>query len=769
MLGGCGTWGEAMGPAKHLLFCLLLALVPAIAGCSCGTGVDDGEESEDPSSSASTGATPLPCGIDCAGLPAGPCKVGVCNEGQEIGPLYECVIVAAPAGSTCDDGVFCTMEDVCDGAGSCQGGPTNDCGEPHGACDAVLCYEDTKSCSVTPASDGTLCTPDDLCQVDGVCQTGECVGEEKDCSYSPLWECNDVECDPATGACVGTPDEFKDNLPCELTGDICKVGKACQNGTCGGGTEKDCSELDVECTVGECEDGTGLCVPVAGPAVAGLPCTDGVSACQVGECTVAGACEATDSPNGADCNDHDSCTAADQCTAGACADTSPVANCSYYLRQGFETCPSGWTFGGDWECGEPSGVGPAAAHAGTGVIATKLDGVYTVNQAFATSYAQSPAIDLGDSTAPRLSFWAWDHTEGGTYDGWNVQISTNGGTSFDPITTVTPAYPLTIATQSAWGGNHAGDGWQPYSADLTAFAGQSVIIRFAFRSDGATVYPGVYVDDVVVAEPVQDPLYVTSESPLGTAYSGGAMVVPMARVGGAADAVWSIVPGGVNDAWLTIDPATGVLSGTPTPAQVGPVKVTVRVEQPTLPSNYDDKTFALKVEPALYYTSFEGACPSGWTLTGDWECGVPSVVGPASAYNGTQCIATQIDANYTDSQTFAGATATSPNIDLSGILAPVLRFRMWLDTEGGTSDGVNLKVSNDGGANYATISTVTPAYNSTISGQPAWGGHQQALGWQLVQVDLSAFAGEVISLRFAFRSDSTESYAGVYIDDVFVN
>jgi len=45
-------------------------------------------------------------------------------------------------------------------------------------------------------------------------------------------------------------------------------------------------------------------------------------------------------------------------------------------------------------------------------------------------------------------------------------------------------------------------------------------------------------------------------------------------------------------------------------------------------------------------------------------------------------------------------------------------------------------------------------------------------GWnkvgQLVQADLTAYAGETIQLRFAFESDASGTYPGVYIDDFLV-
>lgn len=691
--------------------------------------------------------------------------MGVCNTGQELGPLNNCVVVASPKGTSCDDGLFCTVGDSCDAGVCLPGSETNDCGIDRSPCDAVICAEDTQSCSVAPVNDGTPCTPTDLCRVHGVCQLGECIGEPKDCTLSPLNECNTVACDPETGECVGTPDPFKDNNACVLTGDLCRVDKACQAGACVGGEPKDCTAFDVACQIGTCNPASGICGPVEAPE--GTSCDDGITSCHTGACDANGVCKSFPADDGDACNDHDSCSTGDECAAGSCGGTTAVAGCSLYFKEGFEVCPNGWTFGGDWECGVPMTVGPPVAHSGTNALATKIGGVYSVNQSYNTSVATSPPIALTGATSPRLSFWAWDHTEGGTFDGWNLKISTNGGQTFTPVTTVSPAYPLTIGGQAAWGGNHSLEGWQNYQADLTAYAGQTVILRFAFRSDAATVYPGVYLDDLFVAEPLQNPLYITTTS-APDVYAGMGYSLPMVRVGGTPGAVWSIVPGGVNSDWLTIDPVTGALTGTPTPAQSGPVTVTIRVEEPTLPSNYDEQTLHFDVDYAAYYTSFEGACPAGWTLGGTWQCGVPTNVGPTGAYVGNQCVATRISSNYLNSQSFALATATSPSIDLSGSPFPTLTFRMWIDTEGSTFDGVNLKISTDNGATYEIVDTVTPPYPLTIDGQPAWGGHQQGLGWQLVQANLASYSGQTVRLRFSFRSDSSGNFPGVYIDDFLV-
>ena len=753
-------------------FLPVFLLLPVVwnVGCSCGPGIppiDDSSSSSSSSSSSGTGGSDLgPCEVDCGAIETPPCTVAVCNTGQVIGPLNTCVVVPAP-GDPCDDGLFCTVGDVCDANGTCSGGGIkNTCGLPPDPCSAIICYEESKSCDVTPVNDGTPCKPDSLCEINGVCKIGACVGQPKDCSFSPMNECNTVKCDPNTGKCVGKPDPDKDDTPCVLTGDLCSTNKTCKAGQCGGGKPKDCSALNVQCEVGECDPSNGVCV--AAPAPMGAVCTEGVPECNVGKCDPTGQCVPSEAPNGVACNDHNACTQADKCSSGACAGMA-VSGCSLYLNEGFEVCPNTWTLAGDWQCGMPQKVGPPAANTGKNAIATQIAGLYNVNQSFNTTVADTPAINLTTATSPVLSFWAWDHTEGGSFDGWMLRASTDGGQTFTDVTTVTPPYSLTIAGKPAWGGDHSAEGWKNYSADLTAFAGKSLILRFAFRSDGATIFPGVYIDDVVVAEPQQNPLFITTSCPLPDVYAGMAYSVQTTKTGGTNMSEWSINPGGVNAGWLMINPMTGEISGTPTTANVGPVTFTMRVQEPGLPSNFSEKTCTLTVKPAAYYTSFEGMCPDGWTLTGDWQCGVPMTVGPATAFAGMQCIGTQIAGNYNDLQPWDLTTATSPDIDLTSSVNPTLTFRMWIDTEGSTYDGANLQISTDGGMTFNILNNVKPMYALTVGGKPAWGGHQQALGWQPVQADLSGFAGQIIRLRFAFRSDSSGVFPGVYIDDILVN
>jgi hypothetical protein len=103
-------------------------------------------------------------------------------------------------------------------------------------------------------------------------------------------------------------------------------------------------------------------------------------------------------------------------------------------------------------------------------------------------------------------------------------------------------------------------------------------------------------------------------------------------------------------------------------------------------------------------------------------------MGPTTAYDGTQCIGTGMLQDYSENDTWAGTTATSPPIDLTKVTSATLTFHMWVYTEGGAYDGANLEISTDGGTTYVVVATVSPAYPLLIAGEPAWGETFRAWG-----------------------------------------
>jgi len=163
------------------------------------------------------------------------------------------------------------------------------------------------------------------------------------------------------------------------------------------------------------------------------------------------------------------------------------------FSENFEQGPAGWTHGGgqdEWELGVPS-FGPAVAHSGLSCWGTNLDGPYANNE---DCWLASPPIDLSGLASANLSFWIWNRVQGHygrVYDPVWVEIS-NDGSTFHPLS-------------SLMGGVNddpeitAVGGWSRVFLDLVQYLGDTVQVRFRFRSNGNLVFAGSYIDDVRVA------------------------------------------------------------------------------------------------------------------------------------------------------------------------------------------------------------------------------------------------------------------------------
>ncbi len=430
--------------------------------------------------------------------------------------------------------------------------------------------------------------------------------------------------------------------------------------------------------------------------------------------------------------------------------------------------PGAWILDVDWEWGTPSSVGPAACLNGSSCIATQIDANHSDSMAYDTCVAEPPPIDLAGAVNPTLSFYQWFYTYAySALDGGNLQISSDGGSNWT-IVTPTPAYDGLVSGEQAYYGDKTSLGWHRVLADLTPWTGQVVNLRFSFVSNVSTNNPGWYVDAVSVTEAGEVPIQMTSGQDLGLALIGLPFSRPLTAEGGPPVLAWSIQPGGTNDGWLSIDPATGVLDGTPLAANQGPGTVIVRVQNPSDPSNFDEQSLTVDVVQGVWQEDFDAA-GHGWTLNSEWGWGVPSGSGPSGCFSGS-CIGVQMTGVYSNNLVWGVCTATSPAIDLTAAVAPLLQFRSWVSTEGSSFDGGNLKISTDG-VTFTRVDAVTPAYNlSSVGGQPAWG--EDNLSWNQVWysflADLSAWAGQTVYLRFDFRTDSSVTYPGWYIDDVTI-
>ncbi|MBW2458021.1 MAG: hypothetical protein JRI68_26185, partial [Deltaproteobacteria bacterium] len=276
-------------------------------GTASGAGGGGGQGA---GTSSGTGGSTSPCAIDCTQIQAPQCQVAQCNAQSG-----QCEVVADEDGTTCDDGVFCTVDDAC-AAGICQGGPANDCGISAPQCTEVVCDEQSQTCSTSPAQNGDPCQdPNDLCIKGATCNNGLCTGgTPEDCFFSPVPDdCHVAECNPSNGQCE--PVVGNEGGPCADVNDLCTVSKTCAAGVCQGGNPKNCSHITVGCNMGVCDTNTGICG------------TQSVG-------------------NGQPCDDLDPCSTGEICNNGTCAGGSPVITC----QAGDYCCPSNCNENNDLDC-----------------------------------------------------------------------------------------------------------------------------------------------------------------------------------------------------------------------------------------------------------------------------------------------------------------------------------------------------------------------------------------------------------------------------------
>jgi hypothetical protein len=253
---------------------------------------------------------------DCAGVVAPACSKVVCEA-------CACLVVAdaAAAGKSCEDGLYCTVNDTCT-AGTCVAGAPRDCSSKGDAvCLEGTCSEPNDACVATPKSSGSSCTDGNPCTVGDACAAGACKGAEIDCS--------DLETDCESASCSGgvctttvlTGAGCDDGEACTLS-DTCTVDGACTGSwdkvNCGCTDDSDCAGGTDQCNIGRCDLANNECTTEPQTA---QTCTDGNACTKTDACTAQGTCKG----------------AAYTCAALSCelASCDGAGGCSVSLLSGF--------------------------------------------------------------------------------------------------------------------------------------------------------------------------------------------------------------------------------------------------------------------------------------------------------------------------------------------------------------------------------------------------------------------------------------------------
>lgn len=472
----------------------VLTLAAAWMGCATsitrggrGDGGAGGEEdwssSYSVTGSVATGA-PSSCSdaSECHALD-GPCVAGICVNGA-------CETAPANEFQPCDDGMFCTEDDICV-QGACTAGTPKFCPSLD-SCHLGVCDEELKTCKNIVGNDGGQCDDDDSCTLVGVCSGGVCSkGSPIDCSVFNS-QCTVGACDPEVG-CYAKP--ANEGFTCS-DGLFCTVQEKCQAGQCGGGIANPCAPPG-GCYIASCDEGSDQCTAI--PGNDGQPCDD-LSACTEGTTCLNGACiNGAPSNDGAACDDGTDCTTGEICSGGLCGGgIGPQV----YFAENFADNAKGWTLGPEWGIGPAKlsiggvqGADPDTDHTPTsdnGVAGVVIGGNASTNL-HPYYYIESPTFDTSSAAGPViLGFYRWLNSDYDPFmhniiEVWNgskwVTLWTSGGAPG-----VQDSPPI-------------GMGWTFIQHDLTAHKNAAMRVRFGFdvASGGVFTIGSWNIDDVLVA------------------------------------------------------------------------------------------------------------------------------------------------------------------------------------------------------------------------------------------------------------------------------
>jgi hypothetical protein len=356
---------------------------PAVATCEDGDACTVGDACQAGKCVAGTNTCACKTNVDCVGYDDGnlcngvfTCQVGQCKLDPKtivtcvpgantcvtpvcLAATGQCQDQSAPNGTPCDDGNACTTSGQC-ASGQCLVQKVT-CNDNNGcttdSCDTVVgCkYANVPQFPPTTCDDGDPCTvisacnagkcqgllntcfcgSDADCKDDGnlcngisTCQGGTCktkAGSVITCSTTGDTACLKNQCVPATGACVKAPSAA--GTACD-DANLCTGGDVCSLGNCIG-VPFDCADA-VNCTVDACVPAQG-CIHTPNNTA----CAD-ASVCTEDICDATAGCMSSAKP-GLPCDDGDACTAGEkclvlsggvQCGGGATVDCNDLNPCT---------------------------------------------------------------------------------------------------------------------------------------------------------------------------------------------------------------------------------------------------------------------------------------------------------------------------------------------------------------------------------------------------------------------------------------------------------
>ncbi|MBD89521.1 MAG: hypothetical protein CL940_04235 [Deltaproteobacteria bacterium] len=345
-------------------------------------------------------AAAAPTFSSCEAQGAGPCEEGACSDSGA------CIVVTAADGKFCNEELSDACSSYTCSGGNCVASALEIC-DDNNECTTDSCSvecadgECSASCNHDAVADGSLCNDQNACTGADACSAGVCGGTEdlcecevnedclaKDtdlcdavglvcdvenskcvesateavvCDDAEVSTCEEIACEPSSGACVVSQKEEYATCDdgdactgcapgveeCNNAHDYCNSNGVCQSGS---GTPCACAE-DVDCAPfddGDLCNGSWGCVDGACAELDGaIDCSDQQApVCHTIACAPeSGTCDAFPSAEGEPCDDADdpngACVAARACSADQVCEVTELVEDGVSCGEAGETCAAG--------------------------------------------------------------------------------------------------------------------------------------------------------------------------------------------------------------------------------------------------------------------------------------------------------------------------------------------------------------------------------------------------------------------------------------------
>ncbi|MDX1651191.1 MAG: choice-of-anchor J domain-containing protein [Brumimicrobium sp.] len=354
----------------------------------------------------------------------------------------------------------------------------------------------------------------------------------------------------------------------------------------------------------------------------------------------------------------------------------------------------------------------------------------------------SPSLDLSFLTSPYLRFYY--HMYGADITSLEIEVSNDGGTTWNNEGSI-------IGQQQT----SNGAAWLEFTSVLSAYAGQTIQVRFS-TTRGGSFNGDVSIDQFSV---VEAPTCPPPSSLMATMITD--TEVTLSWTAGGTETMWNIeygpagfsqgtgtfLPVTTNPYTVTgLTPQTGYsfylqadCGGGDESTWIGPINITTQCAAFTAPFL---ESFDIGSLPACWTNSSSNPVNNGlWEFTGNPDYGAASNGRPAGTF-------TWSDGS---SPAVADVTLTSPLIDVSPLTIPTLKFQWFSNNIDNPGDNVPLIVDVNNGTGWANL--------ITVSGDNP--------NWQEEEITLAAYIGQTIQIRFI--TDQTATSGSAFYNDILLD